>query len=181
MICEASTIEKITNGAIAAKTLNNWTNRDLWFMPLDDAERGKPRLYTRYHVIEAVIASRLMRAGLTREMVKSAIEGRCISRACGLNGGAAWESDAVDAFKDLPEFDPNNAEAFWIIAQDRDLEGGVVRQGGVIAVQGAKILGEKLAEITEIACVVLNVSQVIRDINAATEEFNAAVRAADDE
>ncbi len=172
---EASVIEKATNGAVTAKTLNNWTNRNLWFLPLPPPERGKPRLYSRSHIIEAALAAHMARLGIPRETARAACKAR--ARAKAVTGNpyrTAWEGDGWKAFEILPEFDPEETDAHWIVlpfylnpnAEETGDNGRLIGVS-VKDVRHTAELPEELADLPMAAAIVLNVSKIVRDVDAA--------------
>jgi len=62
----ATQIAELTEGHVVQKTLNNWANHGHWRSAIQPADPGRPRLYSRANVLEAVIGSRLQIAGIAR-------------------------------------------------------------------------------------------------------------------
>ena len=70
----AADIESVTHGAVDRKTAENWHNRKLWLTTSYAQSRGKPRLYSKAGLFEALTRATLVRGGFTHRAALRAFE-----------------------------------------------------------------------------------------------------------
>ncbi|MEG6508605.1 hypothetical protein V6C03_06450 [Methyloligella sp. 2.7D] len=102
----AKQIGELTDGRVSLKTLNNWVAKKQWFTELAPSEKGRPRLFSRANVIEAVLASYFMMAGLPRSGASTLMQLLVVNA----NGSGGWVGDLRDKFELLPYLRPRSKD-----------------------------------------------------------------------
>lgn len=119
----AAQIEQLTNGHVWLKTLQNWATKEEWFSPIEPTSKGKPRRYSRMNVIEAVLASELMRLSVTRSTLNAMLVAQAVrivspihsgQREVGIATAELRPKNLVDAADHIPALQPGSSGHYWL-------------------------------------------------------------------
>jgi hypothetical protein len=139
----AEDVERLTGGHVKLKTINNWVTNDYWVSQLQDPASGLARKYSRENIIEAVLASKLFVAGISRVRAKWFIE----------NIDLANSAIAQDKTRE------------WFYLLKMDFRDGFVDGFGAFQCDSTMI-AEELEKDTNTNVFIFSASKIFRDLDA---------------
>jgi hypothetical protein len=158
-IYSAEQIEAVSGGHVNLKATNNWATAGQWFSPIDRPSRGRARRFSRLNAIEAVLASRMMFAGVARARVPELLT---LLAAHWRGGDGGWAGDHGRALESLPAF--TKGSEGWFLALSWTIQAGAPELDE-IKLMTADALGEWLGGAGDYG-VTIPVSAIVAKVDA---------------